>query len=159
MKKDDKQLILYAGGIALAYFGVLRPILNKLGITNSATNRIVTNQSNLPNNVNPFSPIFYKKAPVGSLLLKTSIAQSLAKRLHDAMGFFVDDEATVFAVFRSLKTQTQVSILSEVFTNMYKTDMLEYLKKGSNNYNPASGLNEDELNTVISIVNGLPKYK
>lgn len=35
MKKDNQQLLIYAGGLAILYFGVLRPILNKFGITKS----------------------------------------------------------------------------------------------------------------------------
>lgn len=159
MKKDNQQIIIYLAGAGLLYFGILKPVLNKLGITKSAEDRVIENQTNLPNNINPFSPEFYKKAPGGSLLLKVSFADQLAERLHKAMGYFTDDEAVIFSVFRSLRTQSQVSFLSDRFQQIYKTDLLEYLKRGDNNWNPGAGLNESELNTVISIVNKLPKYK
>jgi hypothetical protein len=159
MKKDDKQLILYAGIAALAYFGVLRPILKKVGIVKSAEDILVLNQSNVPNKDNPFSSAFYKYGGAGALLLKVSIADQYADRIYNAMGYVYDDEAAVYSVFRSLKTQSQVSFLAERFRIKYGVDLLEFLKKGKNQFNAASGLNSDELATVINIVNKLPKYK
>lgn len=159
MKQDNKQLIIYGGGMVLLYFGILKPILNKLGITKSKEQTIVENQSQLSNELNPFSPIFYQKCPVGCSLIKRAIAEKYAKIIYDAMGVFSDDEASIYGVFRALKTQSQVSFLCDVFQQKYKTDLLSYLKNGYSQWNSASGLNADELNTVIQIVNKLPKYK
>lgn len=36
LDKQQKQTILFVGGIALAYFGIIRPILNRLHFTKSA---------------------------------------------------------------------------------------------------------------------------
>ena len=49
--------------------------------------------------------------------------------------------------------------MADKFYNKYKLDLFEFLKRGKNQYNPASGLNSDELKVVIDIVNGLPPYK
>lgn len=159
MKQSDQKLLINAGIVVLAYFGIIKPILNKLGITKSATTRLIEAQENLPNQNNPFSPQFYKYAPAGTVLLKSSVSEALAKRIYDALGVFTDDEAAIYSVFRSLKSQAQVSILSEKFEQKYKVDLLEYLQRGYSQWNAASGLNDSEIKIVIDIVNKLPKYK
>jgi hypothetical protein len=159
MKKDNKQLLIYGGIALLAYFGVIRPILKKVGIVKTAEDLLVINQSNLPNKVNPFSSTYYKYAPTGTPLLKVADQNKYADIIYNAMGYLYDDEAAIYSVFRSLKSQAQVSILAERFLLKYKTDLLEFLQKGKNQFNAASGLNSDELSTVIKIVNTLPKYK
>jgi len=159
MKKEEQQVIKYVLFGAIAYFGVLKPILQKLGIVQTKEDVLVNNQSNLPNSENPFSPVFYKKAGAGALLLKKDFANQLAKRIYNAMGYISDDESEVYSVFRLLKSQSQVSFLADVFQQNYKSDLLEFLKKGKNQFNFASGLNSDELSIVLNIVNKLPKYK
>jgi hypothetical protein len=159
MKKEDKQLLIYGGIAAIAYFGVLRPILKKVGIVKSAEDLLVINQANIPNQQNPFSPAFYKYGPAGTKLLTVAAADQYAARIYNAMGWVYDDEAAVYSVFRSLSAQSQVSFIAERFKIKYGSDLLEFLKKGKNQINAASGLNSDELATVINIVNKLPKYK
>lgn len=158
MKQDNQKLIIYGGAVLLAYFGVLKPILNKLGITKSKEAKTIEEQENKTNKENPFSPVFYKLAPSGSKLLTNKSADFFAKQIYDAMGVFGDDESKIYGVFRSMKTQSQVSFLAEKFQTKYKMDLLGYLKRGYSNWNAASGLNADELNQVITIVNKLPKY-
>jgi hypothetical protein len=157
MKKEDKQLLLYGGGLLLVYFGVLRPILKKLGIQNSAADISVQQQQQLPNNQNAFSPIYWKQFPSATLLTRAGTEQ-LAKRIFDAMGYFSDDEAAVISVFRQLKYKTQVSWLADIFQQNYKTDLFDFLKNGKGTLWQA-GLNSDELNEIINLVNKLPIKK
>jgi len=159
MKKEDQSLLIKAGVIGLGYFVILKPILNKLGITKSAADRVIETVTNKPNTENPFSPVFHQKAPAGALLLTTATALNYATRIHKAMGYFYDDEAEVNAVFRSLKSQSQVSMLADKFQQKYGEDLLEYLKRGANQFNFASGLSDTELQNIINIVQSLPKYK
>ena len=159
MKQADQKLLINAGIIAIAYFGIVRPILKKVGIVKTAEDILVENQGNLPNSSNPFSSAFYKYGGAGTKLLTVSTADTYAKRIYNALGYFGDDEAAKYSVFRSLKTQSQVSFLAERFRIVYGTDLLEFLKRGKSNWNYANGLNSDELATVINIVNKLPKFK
>jgi hypothetical protein len=157
MKKEDKQLLLYGGGLLLVYFGVLRPILKKLGIQNSAADISVQQQQQLPNNQNAFSPIYWKQFPSATLLTRAGTEQ-LAKRIYDALGYFSDDEAAIISVFRLMKYKTQVSWLADIFQQMYKTDLFDFLKNGKGTLWQA-GLNSDELNEIINLVNKLPIKK
>ena len=159
MKKEDQSLLLKAGLIGLGYFVIAKPILNFLGITKSAADKVIETVTNKPNTDNPFSPVFYQKAPAGALLLTTASANSFAQRIYDAMGWVYDDESAVYSVFKSLKSQSQVSFLSEKFQQKYGEDLLEFLKRGKNQFNAASGLSDTELQNIITIVQSLPKYK
>jgi len=159
MKASDQKMLINAGIIAIAYFGFLRPLLNKLGITKSASDKLVDQYNNLPNAENPFSPNFWKIGPAGRLLLTSASSDNFTKRIYDAFGAFTDDEAAVYPVFRQLKSKSQVSYLSDKFQQKYNTDLLTYLQKGYSSYNLASGLSVEELQIIFSIVNSLPKYK
>jgi hypothetical protein len=162
MKKDNQQLLIYGGGLAILYFGIIRPILKKVGIQQSAQDiqqqQLINNTSITDNSSNPFSPLFWKKGGNGTQLLTVSYASSLAKRIYDAMGYFTDDEAAVISVFRLLKTKSQVSWLSDIFQKQYKTDLFNFLRKGKGLL-PQAGLNDNELSEIITIVQKLPNYK
>jgi hypothetical protein len=61
-------------------------------------------------------------------------------------------------VFRQLKYKTQVSWLADIFQQNYKTDLFDFLKNGKGTLWQA-GLNSDELNEIINLVNKLPIKK
>ncbi len=153
-KNDDSKLLLYGGGLLIVYFGILRPLLEKLGLATSQAEQQVINQQNLPNNKNPFSPVYWKSVPGAKLITRNS-TNNLAKRIYDSMGFFSDDEPQVFSVFSQMKYKTQVSWLSDIFQQNYKMDLLDFLKRGKGQL-PQAGLNDTELQQIINIVNNLP---
>jgi hypothetical protein len=153
-KQDNSKLLLYGGGLIIVYFGILKPLLEKLGIAKSQADQQLINQQNLPNNKNPFSPIYWKTVS-GAKLITRNATNNLAKRIYEAMGFFSDDEPAVFSVFSQMKYKTQVSWLSDVFQQNYKMDLLDFLKRGKGQL-PQAGLNSDELQQILNIVNALP---
>ena len=155
MKKDDKQLLLYGGGLLIAYFGILRPILQKLGIQNTQADITVANQQNQSNATNPFSPVYWKTVS-GASLLKKAYTDQLAKQIYDALGYFSDDEAAVTSVFRLMKHKTNVSWLADVFQQNYRTDLFDFMKNGKG-FLPQAGLSSIDLNEIITLVNKLPK--
>ena len=150
-----KNLAIYAG----IYLLLVRPILTKVGIVKSKEDRLIDEQTSLPNNINPFSPAFYRTGGPGTKILTSNAANRYAADIYDAMGYLTDDEAKIYGVFRQLKYQSQISFLAEKFANKYSIDLLEYLKRGKNQFNPGSGLNSEELTVIFNIVNRLPKYK
>lgn len=159
MTKREESFYWKIAIAAGAYLFVVRPILQKFGIAQTAEDKLVQNQENLPNDKNPFSPVFWKTGPAGTQILKHEYASQWAARIYFAMGNFSDDESAVYSIFRQLKTQSQASYLAMYFRDMYKEDLLEFLKRGRNQFNPASGLNSDELAVIINMINKLPKYK
>jgi hypothetical protein len=160
-KQDDNKLFLYAGGLAILYFGVIRPILKKLGIQQTVeeaeATKAVQKIENTPNINNPFSPVYWKKF-VGQkvYLFNKDTTDRLVKRLYDAFGYFTDDESAVFSVFSQMKYKTQVSWISDHFNRTYKIDLFNFLKQGKGSL-PQAGLNELELQKIIKIVEALPE--
>jgi hypothetical protein len=153
-KQDNSKILLYGGGLLIVYFGILRPLLEKLGLARSQAEQQVINQQNLPNNKNPFSSTYWKTIPNAKLITRNA-TNALAKRIFDAMGYFSDDESAVFSVFTQLKTKTQVSWLADIFQQNYKMDLLDFLKRGKGQL-PQAGLSDTELQQVLNIVNSLP---
>jgi hypothetical protein len=160
-KQDDNKLILYAGGLAILYFGVIRPILKKLGIQQTQEQVIaqqaVNKIENTPNVDNPFSPVYWKKFQGKTVhLFNVDTTNRFVKRLYDSMGYFSDDESAVFSVFSQMKYKTQVSWISDQFNRTYKLDLFNFLKQGKGPL-PQAGLNELELQKIIKIVEALPQ--
>jgi hypothetical protein len=50
-------------------------------------------------------------------------AKNLAAHIRDSFGFFNDDEARIFGVFRQLKYQTNVSQISYAYSLLYGRDL------------------------------------
>lgn len=157
MDKRNQDLILKIGIAVGAYFFIAKPILQKLGILKSKEQKIIDDYLSAPAKDNPFSPIFYTLPRPATTLLTSAKAIQLADRLYNAFGYFSDDEAAVYSVFRELKNQCQVSFLSDYFSRKYKTDLLTFMVQGKGQL-PQSGLSAPELNIVIDIVKNLPRY-
>lgn len=162
MKQQDRKLIQYVILVGAGYFLVLKPILEKLGLKKSAEEKALEDINYIPPAGNVWAGSAYKQVP-GALLLTSSVAKKYAKQIYDAFGFFGDDEAVIFGIFRSLKTQSQVAWLAKAFKELYGTELLTFLQKGSKTsqiWRPASsGLNADEMNTILAIIKSKPKYK
>ena len=109
---------------------------------------------------NPFAfRTFLASIPKGTRVtyLTAASAAQIAKDIYSAFGFFTDDETAVLNAFRKFKTQAQVAQVAQDFSNRYKTDLLQYLKQGYGPL-PQAGLSDEEYQTVLKIVNSLPKY-
>jgi len=161
-KQQQNKLIEYVIWIGAGYFLIVKPILQKLGVQKTPEEKALENIDVIPPAGNVWAGAGYKFPP-GSLLLKSDVANKYAKQIYDAFGFFGDDEAVIFGVFRALKTQSQVAWLSKAFKEKYKTDLLTFLQKGSFSsqvYRPvSSGLNAQEMTQIINIIKSKPKYK
>lgn len=162
MAKDDNKLFQTVIIIGGAYFLIIKPILQKLGIQQSPEEKELERLDTVKPSENVWSGAGYK-FPAGALLLKNDVASKYAKQIYDAFGFFGDDEAVILGIFRALKTQSQVAWLAKVFKEKYKTDLLTFLQKGSFSaqiYRPtSSGLNASEMQQILNIIKSKPKYK
>jgi hypothetical protein len=162
MKQEDRKLIQYVILVGAGYYLIVKPILEKIGLKKSAEEQQLEDINYIPPAGNVWAGSGYKQVP-GALLLTSAIANQYAKQIYDAFGFFGDDEATIFGIFRALKTQSQVAWLSKAFKEKYGTDLLTFLQKGSKTsqiWRPAtSGLNVEEMATILNIIKSKPKYK
>jgi len=148
--KENSELLI-KGGLVLGGGVFLIYILKSTGIIQSgaAKKAEAEKQKQIQQNAtsinSPFNPNFYKNKLGASLITKAQ-AEQYADQIYDAVGYFTDDESTIYAVFRQLKAKTQVSWLAENFYRLYGEDLYNFL---------LDSLNETEMTTVNQIVAGM----
>jgi len=161
MKQDNTKLYLYGGVALLAYIGVIRPILKKLGIATGQETTNVNNAQTLPAETNPFKPDYYKiqhkKLGIPVKLKTQSGLKQLFDKLKNGFGYIYDDEDAIKSVFVILANKMQVSQLSEYVQNATGTDIITFMKRGKG-VSAGAGLNDTEINAIIEIVNKKPVY-
>ena len=162
MKRDNTQVLVYGGVVAIFYFGIIRPILKKFGLATGEEVRNVQRAETDPAESNPFKPTYYKiqiKKLPGSVVWKTQVG---LKKLYDTFssgfGYVYDDEEKINSVFIQLASKIQVSQFSEYVQNKTGQDLISFMKRGINQYNAGSGLNDTEISRIIDIVNKKPIY-
>jgi hypothetical protein len=124
------KVIGWGAGIGAAYFLVIKPVLEAVGIKKTDADK----KNDEATNVNAttlnsaFNPNYYKSIPNATLLTSAS-AKALATKIHDAIGFLTDDENAVLGVFRQLKFKTQVSFIASVFYQLFGEDLYIYISR------------------------------
>lgn len=144
MKEDYLKPLLIG---AIAYFGIIKPLTDKLGLTKDAASKEFDNQDKNAASVGSYWNIRYWNSAKTAQLLKSSTAIALCKQLWDAKGVFNDDEDSVYAVFKSLKYKSQISAVAAYFYQQYKKDLYTWLK---------GFLNQEELKTILDYTDNLP---
>jgi len=161
MKKDTQDLLFKVGVAFAVYYFVAKPLLEKLGLQKSQTaEEADIQQSSL---ASPFNPTYYKEQPKPVTIITSKEVAKMAQDLYSSLnrGYLGDDLQTILSTFRKLKYKTQVSYLSDFFSNKYKLDLLDTLRQGVrrtiDRFTPGnrSGLSDSELQTVLSIVKNL----
>lgn len=159
MTKEEQNLYVRIGVLVGAYFLILKPILEKLGLSKSAEEQQLFKEVETAGTSikSPFSPRYWQEAKPPKTIITNAVLNKLVNDLYNAQNSFTgDDEAAIYNVFRQLKYKTQVSYLADAFQKKYKFDLLESLKNGHpNNINWRAGLNNEELQTVFNIVKNL----
>jgi hypothetical protein len=153
MKKVNP-LVLYAAIGFAGYFLVIKPLLESLNVMDTKDEkdaeklRQSTEKTGFKSDY--WNPNFTASKPgFKSMLLNEASARALVDKLWNASGSFNDDEEAVYAVFRTLRYKTQVSFLAYWFNKLKKKDLYTWLRD--------SVLNQDELNTVLTITSKLPE--
>lgn len=169
-KNEQTDVIKYVVVIGAAYFLVIKPILQKLGIEKTkdeqqAQEDIIKIDTANPKE-NPFSGrLFLSSIPKGTkyTALTQKSVKGLAVALRDAFTIFGDNESKAIAIFRQLKTKAQVAQLADAFYKKYTLDMWNFLRNGTPYggflTTSFSGLSDKDIGLILNIVNKLPKYK
>lgn len=89
----------------------------------------------------------YVKNYLGDTAAYLKLAEIISK--SKSVWYYPDSEEKALGVFRLLKSQAQISYLSYRFFELYKTDMLEFLK---------TFMNTEQLAQVQSIIKNKPLY-
>lgn len=145
----DSRLVIGLAAVGAAYFGLLKPITDWLGLTDDEKTRQEKELNNLVIDADYWSPNFYVNLnrQIDLCLLRHAIVTDIAQKIEDAFGYINDDEEAIYANIRRLKSKAQVSQLSQRYSELFNQDLLQTLR---------SGLSSSEFNVVAKIVNDLP---
>ncbi len=150
------EALLASGAIAIGYFGIAKPILNKLGITKSSEDRAIEAAAFK----DVWNENFWKTGGAGTMLITDAAVKNMVQKIYDYPGWFSDDYLAVKTVIFSLKTQSQVSYLAYKFNQLKGKNLYEYLRNGIGfGAWPGEGLSDAHLTELNKYVLSLPKYK
>ncbi len=153
-KVDTGTVVAVAAGVLfLKGFGLFNSLLESLGLQDSASTKDLDAAASNP--LSPWSPNFYKSGPAGTYLLTMQGMQDIYDTLNNSFGWFNDDEAAAIAVFKQLKTQSQLSFFAEWFKNSKGVDLLYWLR--GTGY-PNDRLSDAEVDSINQYILKLPKY-
>ena len=105
----------------------------------------------------PWNPAYWKSVNGGTKPISYALADTLIKKLTDAMGFFNDDEEAVYGVFKQLPSQAAVSFMADRFFQLKSADLLAWLRGGNMWSMGQDHLSNEDVAEIIKIVNKLPK--
>jgi hypothetical protein len=155
--KENSALLLAAGVIFITYNSVLKPLLESLGLTKSAGEVNVSAENQNPNSA--WNPLFWQKAPSGSLILTQNTTNQFIDTIYNSVGYIYDDFNAVLGVFKQLKSKSQVSYLVDAFNKSKNADLLTWLLGGGIFSYPSDRYSAEQVNQLIQLVNNLPNYK
>jgi hypothetical protein len=73
--------------------------------------------------------------------------------------YFNDDEDITIGVFSSLSSKVKVAQVCKEFFDMYKKDILEFLKTGAKTFDfGTGGLSKEDYQRILTIVSKKPKF-
>ncbi len=162
MTKATQDLAGKAILLLLIYFLAVKPLLEKMGVIQSPGTKLIEDETN--NLESPFNPAFWRKyyytkgaaangrKPLNDAMIKKQKANAVF--VFDAFGILADDRSKVISIFKGMKNQSEVSLLSDLFTQKYKVDILERLKRGRG-FSPLDGLSNDDLLIILNYVKKL----
>jgi len=149
IKISTTDVLLIGGG--LLAFTAVKKILIAAGIAagqgTQAASQLITD----PNSY--FKPSYYKRT--GGSLIRRADAERYARQIHSAFGIFQDDFNAIVAVFSRMPSKSAISFLADVFSQIYKEDLLTFLTNGGGLL-PWDGLSDNQLKQLLALTNKLP---
>lgn len=156
ISKDKLQTSLIVTGGIIGWI-IVKKILEILGILDDRDEVDLNNAANDPNSF--WNPLMWNNKPSNIRYTEPIVtqqqAQYYASLIYDAMGFFNDNEEQVIAVFRAMPSQAAASYVNYWFNQLYKQDLLTFLRGGTW---PQDRLSDSEVNQINQYVKNLPKY-
>ena len=155
--KNENIKIVVAGvvvlsAVALTYFGVIKPIFNKLGITRDKEDRKGDKAKFKLSEKQLLSKELYLNNPTRVSITKSQ-ADYGATMIYNAkwggcLGFCDDEEMAINGI-KEAKSLVDISYISNQFSELFKKDMLTYMN---------SFLEEENYLEIINYINKLKKF-
>ena len=132
MESDNAQVvknvvygIVAIGVLAGLYFGIIRPITNKVGLTKTKGERKGERDEEKLSKKQLLSPYLFQKYPELKSMTKGE-ADLLAYQIHKGDGYW-DDEALAVGSIKQVGTKVNLSYLADRFQALYNSDLHAFL--------------------------------
>lgn len=112
-------------GLPIAYFGVVRPILKKVGIIDTAESKQEDKIIDKLKKGKFWNPSWYQSH--GGVTITDRVADQWAKKIKDSFGTWNDNEEQIYSVFSQLRSKGNVSKVAEAYYRLYSTDLITEL--------------------------------
>ncbi len=131
--KKNPQIVktLVIGGVVVLilvinYFGVIKPILNAMGLTKDKDDREGDRDEEKLSRSQVLSPNFYR-ANRQKISISSATANESAVNIYNAKGYIYDDETLAVGSITRLGSLANVSYVSDVFNRLYGKSLQSYL--------------------------------
>jgi len=116
--------------LGVAYFGIIKPILNGLGITKDKNDREADDVKEDVTNSQVLSDLYYKANP-NKVTISTAKANTSAQQIYDAKwggcGGFCDKESLAVGAITSAGSLVNVSYIAYIFQKQFGVGLESYL--------------------------------
>jgi hypothetical protein len=134
--------------VGLAYFGVIKPILNAIGLTSSKEDRDAQQDEEKLSRKQVLSPLLYRDNK-SKITLSSGSANQSAYNIYIAKGTFYDDESLAVGSITSAGTLVNISYIADVFADNYGSSLETYLE---------SFLENSDWNTIENYIDKTKKF-
>lgn len=145
-----------AGVLLLTGFSVVKKLLEGIGIFQSQDGKDY--EQHLSNPGSFWNPGFWEKGPSGTKLITQAGCEWLYNEIYDSFGFWGDDENRIYAAFKTLTTQSQLSYFAWWLLRNKNMDLLRWLH-GSNFGPVGDHLSVSEIAVITDYFKRLPQWK
>lgn len=131
-KKNPKIVkTLVIGGIvilvlAINYFGIIKPILNAMGLTKDKEEREGDRDEDRLSRSQVLSPNFYRENR-NKISISSATANDSAYNIYNAKGYVYDDESLAVGSITRLGSLVNISYVSDIFNRLYGKSLQSYL--------------------------------
>ena len=112
--------------LGLVYFGILRPILNKVGVTRDKDDRKGDKAESSLSRRQILSPTLYNNNK-GLVTITSGKANQLASKIYNGKGTFYDDETMGVGGITGAGSKVNISRVADQFNKTYGSDLHAYL--------------------------------
>lgn len=139
-KKNPKIVkTLVIGGVivlilVINYFGVIKPILNAIGLTKDKEDREGDRDESKLSRSQVLSPDFYRNNR-SKISISSQKAFESATRIYNAKGYIYDDESSAVGGITGAGSLVNVSYISDRFNTIYGQSLQSYLSSFLENEN------------------------
>jgi len=158
MAEDNSETIKYIvfgvvglSALALGYFGIIKPITNKLGLTDDSKDRKSDRDKQQISRQQTLSPLLYRnnrdKISIGS-----GRANLLANNIYRGKsGCCNDNESLAVGSITSAGSKVNISYIADVFQRLYDVSMEDFLM---NDY-----LEQENIRTIDNYIDKVKNFK